>query len=69
MVQYVYLMHEINTIRFFLYKIKMACKMKLRKSTVTKTLNSLKNKTPIKKKPNIEGPRPFTRSKIKKVSF
>ena len=43
--------------------------MKLRRSTVNKTLNSLKVEPVIKKKKNVEGPRPFVRSKIKKVSF
>ena len=47
----------------------MVQKMKLRESTVKKALNSLKNKAVIKKKQNVEGPRPFVRSKIKKVSF
>ena len=43
--------------------------MKLRKSTLKKTLKSLKNKPPMKKKRTVEGPRPFILSKIKKVSF
>ena len=39
--------------------------MKLRKRFVHITFNE----TPIKKKRNVKGPRPFIRSKIKKVSF
>ena len=47
----------------------MERKMRLRKRTVSITLNTIQNGTPMKKKRNVEGPRPFIRSKIKKVSF